>query len=72
MDLNERELKMAYIDYKHCAVCEGKVFYDTDIHHTYPWSEDPETAEKWQKDGHLALCPQCYKTHRLKVVERND
>lgn len=65
---------MALIDYKLCAVCGGKVFYDANCCHSYPWmdypDDNPAMYDQWESDGHKALCPSCFETHKVVVVER--
>jgi hypothetical protein len=62
---------MAYADYKHCAVCDRKVFYDADCCHSYPEFDEPGGRyEQWEREGHAALCLDCLKAHKVVVVTR--
>ena len=57
---------MAYADYFHCRVCDGKVFYDANIDWDYQHvgREDGEVASV------VALCDDCFKTHEIVVQPR--
>jgi hypothetical protein len=47
---------MAYGDYRHCDVCDCKVFYDVDVN--------------YERVGAMAvICQECAKTREVRVVE---
>ncbi len=49
---------MAYADYKHCELCDDKVFYDSSVEYEHNTGE------------HMALCKKCSLTHTIIVVEK--
>ncbi len=50
---------MAGLDYKHCGVCKGRVFYSASL--------DLEALGAW-----FVLCLECSKTYELQVVRRKS
>jgi hypothetical protein len=61
---------MAYADYRHCDVCDEKVFYDADLNY-----EEVKEDGQWKlKLGNLGdwkvICDECAKTHEVVVRER--
>jgi hypothetical protein len=70
---------MAYVDYWHCAVCDGKAFYDADISWEYQYvGKSPQGEYNGPLNNPpyrhgcsvVALCEDCWKTHEIKVVKR--
>lgn len=70
---------MAYVDYYHCAVCDGKAFYDAEIDWQYQYvARNP--PDEWNHEfckppyrhgvSVVALCEDCAKTHAIQVVKR--
>lgn len=67
---------MAWIDYHHCAVCYGKVFYDADIiDPCYVATYAPHEVDEYFRTnpiGIAALCPECNRTYELIIRPRNE
>lgn len=67
---------MAYVDYKHCEVCDGKAFYDANLNYDQPGpglhdleGKDVDTSLDYCAQ-HAAICMDCYaKGWRLKLVQ---
>lgn len=58
---------MASANYRHCDVCDAKVFYDATLNYEH------------DDEGHLilenlgawnVLCDSCAKTHEIKIVKK--
>ena len=58
---------MAYADYMHCPLCDGKVFYDASINWEYQHVAHGEFGEPLSV---VALCDDCFKTHEIIVQPR--
>ena len=63
---------MAYVDYHHCVVCDGKAFYDANI-------EDPHYVSSWDKNARefgytevRAICRNCTDKYQLVLRERSE
>jgi len=65
---------MASADYKLCGNCGAKAFYDANTCCDYPSELDIYDGEfsDWDEDGHIALCTECYKTHKVIIVSREE
>lgn len=70
---------MAYVDYYHCAVCDGKAFYDAEIDWQYqyvakspPHEWNHELCKPPYRHGVsvVVLCEDCWRTHEIKVAPR--
>ena len=59
---------MAYADYRHCDVCDCKVFYDANLNYDH----FPETGEvKLERLGAWAvICVECAKTHEVVIQKK--
>jgi hypothetical protein len=67
---------VARSDYRGCAVCDGKTFYDANVPMSGEWDDDPKRFS--ETNGELlpqgcgdvvALCRGCIETHRIEVVK---
>lgn len=47
---------MAYVDYRHCDICDAKTFYDANLDHD--WDEYPETGLR-NTGALVVLCVAC-------------
>lgn len=62
---------MALCDYALCDKCEGKAFYDANIHDSrYCATWDP--TEDAEPIGIAVLCSECNKTHKAIIVPRAE
>ena len=58
---------MAYCDYHHCAVCDGKAFYDAEVN----WPSMDVVSDGFGVPiSVVALCVSCYQTHQIVVRKR--
>lgn len=60
---------MAYVDYRHCDICDCKAFYDANL--DYDFDERPDTGlydvGEWK-----VICRDCAKTHQVVIVKREQ
>jgi hypothetical protein len=50
---------MAYLDYKHCFICDSKAYYDAHVDY-------PDVIEI------IALCSECCKSYTLDKIKKED
>lgn len=71
---------MAYADYRHCDVCDGKCFYDTDLgyeFHESEWVEFDEVDKaRGYKLGYLGnwgvICKECMKDWEVVIQKKTN
>lgn len=58
---------MAAADYMHCAICDGKAFYDAEIDWEHQHVAHDDAGYPISV---TALCDECFKTHEIVVRPR--